>query len=117
MTDREFLLVGAALYLGEGCKRDGQVGMANTDPAVLRMFVDWLRRCFEVDERRLRVRLYLHEGLDLDTAEAFWSDLLTIPRHSSWRPTGQPPIRPGGARSTSTAARRSHTVIPPPIGV
>ena len=69
MTDREFLLVGTALYLGEGFKRDGQVGMANTDPAVLRMFVTWLRRCFEIDERRLRVRLYLHEGLDLETAE------------------------------------------------
>jgi transcriptional regulator with XRE-family HTH domain len=80
LTDREFQLVGAALYLGEGFKRDGQVGMANTDPAVLRMFVNWLRRCFEIDDRRLRVRLYLHEGLDLDAAEGFWSDLLTIPR-------------------------------------
>ena len=27
-----------------------------------------------VDELRLRVRVYLHEGLDLDVAEAFWAD-------------------------------------------
>ena len=80
MDDRELLLVGVALYLGEGFKRDGQVGMANTDPSVLRLFVTWLRRCFSVDESRLRVRLYLHEGLDLDHAESFWTALLEIPR-------------------------------------
>jgi hypothetical protein len=79
LSDREFLLFGVALYLGEGFKRDGQVGMANTDPEVLRTFVVWLRRFFTVDESRLRVRLYLHEGLDLDAAEQFWSDLLDIP--------------------------------------
>jgi hypothetical protein len=80
MSAREFLLVGTALYIGEGFKRDGQVGMANTDPSVLLLFVIWLRRCFGVDEARLRVRLYLHEGLDLDAAEEFWSELLEIPR-------------------------------------
>jgi AraC-like DNA-binding protein len=80
LNDREFLLTGVALYAGEGFKRDGQVGMANTDPTVLLMFMTWLRRCFAVDEKRLRVRLYLHEGLDLDDAEAFWSELLGIPR-------------------------------------
>ncbi|HWM21534.1 MAG TPA: hypothetical protein VNO51_17705 [Ilumatobacteraceae bacterium] len=80
MNDRELYLVGVALYLGEGFKRDGQVGMANTDPSVLRLFLTWLRRCFSIDESRLRVRLYLHEGLDLDAAELFWSDLLEIPR-------------------------------------
>jgi transcriptional regulator with XRE-family HTH domain len=79
LTVRELLIVGVALYLGEGFKRDGQVGMANTNPQVLRLFVTWLRRCFEIDESRLRVRLYLHEGLDLRAAEQFWSKLLDIP--------------------------------------
>jgi hypothetical protein len=79
LTERELLLVGAALYLGEGFKTSGIVGMANTDPAVLRTYVLWLRRCFGVDENRLRVRLYLHQGLDESAATAFWSELLDIP--------------------------------------
>ena len=29
---------------------------------------------------QLRVRLYLHEGLDLDAAERYWSEVLAIPR-------------------------------------
>jgi transcriptional regulator with XRE-family HTH domain len=30
--------------------------------------VDWLRRYFDIDEDRMRARLYLHEGLDLEAA-------------------------------------------------
>ncbi len=96
MSDREFLLVGAALYAGEGFKRDGPVGMANTDPAVLLMFVTWLRRFFDIDESRLRVRLYLHDGLDLEAAESFWSILLGIPEtqfRKAYRPEANPTRR------------------------
>jgi hypothetical protein len=60
--------------------------MANTDPAVLLMFVTWLRQNFEVDESRLRVRLYLHEGLDINAAESFWSELLSVPRTQFRKP-------------------------------
>jgi transcriptional regulator with XRE-family HTH domain len=108
LDDRTLLVAGAALYWGEGFKRDGMVGLANTDPAVLLFFVTWLRRCFGVDEHRLRVRLYLHEGLDLETATAYWSELLRIPvpqfgtpyraaanatRRSTKHPYGCPAVR------------------------
>ena len=45
------------------------------------MFVcAWLRRFFSPDEGRLRVRVYLHVGLDLDVAEAFWAQQTGVPR-------------------------------------
>lgn len=117
MSDREFLIVGAALYAGEGFKRDGQAGMANTDPRLLALFVTWLRRHFEVDEVRLRVRLYLHEGLDLEAAEHFWSELLRIPRSqfrtpyravpdSTIRSTRHPLGCPGVTYNCSSTHRR-----------
>ncbi|MGE5210101.1 MAG: hypothetical protein ACM3MM_02490, partial [Acidobacteriota bacterium] len=34
------------LYAGEGAKTPGAVSMANTNPLLLRLFVDWLRRNF-----------------------------------------------------------------------
>ena len=70
MSDDAFLAAGTALYAGEGAKRDGKVTFANTDPAMMAFFCAWLRRFFAIDESRLRVRVYLHEGLDLDAAEA-----------------------------------------------
>jgi hypothetical protein len=86
LTDRELLVAGVALYAGEGSKRDGAVRFANTDPRMIVFFCAWLRRFFEVDKSRLRVRLYLHEGLDLEAAVDFWSELTGIPASQSLAP-------------------------------
>jgi transcriptional regulator with XRE-family HTH domain len=80
MSDGAFLAAGAALYAGEGAKRDGAVQFANTDSRMVAFFCAWLRRFFAVDEARLRIRVYLHDGLDLDAAEEFWSGVTGVPR-------------------------------------
>jgi hypothetical protein len=80
LSDEAFLAAGAALYAGEGAKRDARVNFANTDPAMMAFFCAWLRHFFDIDESRLRMRVYLHEGLDLEAAENFWSGLTGIPR-------------------------------------
>ena len=86
LSEREFLLVGAMLYAGEGSKTDGCVKLPNSDPRVVLFFVTWLRRFFVVDESRLRVTLYLHDGLDLDAATEFWSELTDIPLSQFTKP-------------------------------
>ena len=47
---------------------------------MISFFCAWLRRFFTIDESRLRMRIYLHEGLNLDAAEQFWSGVTGIPR-------------------------------------
>jgi hypothetical protein len=79
LNDRDLSMFALGLYAGEGAKTGGTVAMANTNPAYLLLFVTWLRRVFDIDESRLRVHLYLHEGLDLAAAFEYWSDLLGIP--------------------------------------
>ncbi len=79
LTDRDLLIAGLGLYAGDGSKRDGEVIFANNDPGLVGFFCHWLRTCFEVEEHRLRVRLYLHEGLDVEAATAFWSEVTGIP--------------------------------------
>jgi transcriptional regulator with XRE-family HTH domain len=80
LSDDAFLAAGVALYAGEGSKRDGEVEFANSDAAMVSFFCTWLRRYFGVDEARLRVRVYLHEGLDLDAAQRHWSAVTGVPR-------------------------------------
>ena len=86
LSDRDLLIAGTALYAGEGAKRDGVVRFANSDPRLILLFCLWLRRFFDVDESRLRVHLYLHQGLDLDGARSFWSALTGIPSTQFGRP-------------------------------
>jgi hypothetical protein len=96
LSDAAFLAAGVALYAGEGTKRDGAVRFANSDPAMIRFFCAWFRRFFEIDEARLRARVYLHQGLDLDAATAHWSEVTAIPLdqfRAPYRAVPDPTIR------------------------
>jgi hypothetical protein len=86
LNDRELLVAGTALYAGEGSKTDGGVRFANSDPRMIQLFLRWLRHFFDVDESRLRVRLYLHEGLDVDAAIEFWARTTGIPTTQFGKP-------------------------------
>jgi hypothetical protein len=118
LDEREFLMAGIALYAGEGAKGDGSVRFANSDPRMIRFFCAWIRHFFEIDESRLRLRLYLHEGLDLDAANAFWSDLTGIPiAHfgKPYRAVPDPSIRKAkhifGCPSVTYACSRTHRAV------
>ena len=63
---------------------------------MIRFHCAWLRRFFSIDEHRLRVRVYLHEGLDLDRAQEFWSSVTGVPRSQfrlGYRAPADPTIR------------------------
>jgi transposase len=96
LTEQEFLVAGTALYAGEGGKTGHEIAFANSDPRMHLFFATWLRHFFEIDESRLHLVVYLHEGLDLDAANRFWSDLLDIPVSQfgqPHRPAPDPTIR------------------------
>jgi hypothetical protein len=118
LSEREFLVAGAALYAAEGSKTPGMVNFPSTDSRMVAFFCAWLRTCFEIDESRLRVRLYLHEGLDLEAATSFWSDLTGIPIgqfSAPYRAVANPSIRrskhPMGCPSVRYACTRTHRAV------
>jgi AcrR family transcriptional regulator len=85
LSEREFLVAGVALYAG-GAKGDGRIRFVNSDPRMVVFFCAWLRRFYEIDESRLRLALYLHQGLDLSAAMAFWSACTGIPESQFTKP-------------------------------
>lgn len=116
LSDQEFLVAGTALYAGEGTK--GALKFANCDPRMILFFCCWLRRFFEVDESRLRLKLYLHEGLDLDESIAFWSALTGIPPsqfHKPYRAAPDPSIRRAkhafGCPGVAYSCSRTHRAV------
>ena len=98
LSDEAFFAAGVALYAGEGAKADGAVKLANTNPAIIAFFCAWLRRFFDVDETRLRVTVYLHQGLDLDAAHTHWSEATGIPLDLFGTPY-RPVVRGGPGRT------------------
>jgi hypothetical protein len=115
LSDRDLMIAGIALYAGEGSKTPGEVRFANSDPRMIATFVRWMRRCFGVEPADMRMRLYLHEGLDLEAANRFWSELTGIPIARFRRPyraVADPSIRrskhPMGCPAVCVTSMRLH---------
>jgi len=86
LSDRDLLMAGVGLYAGDGGKLDGLVTFSNSNPALVGLMCRWLRRFFDIDETRLRLALYLHEGLDLVAASKHWHGVTAIPIEQFHKP-------------------------------
>jgi hypothetical protein len=75
---KERMLFLSALYWAEGSKAD--FGLSNTDPDLIRVFVEGLREVFGITNDRLRVSVRIYEDLDRDKCLSFWSNIVNIPK-------------------------------------
>jgi hypothetical protein len=80
--------IGAVLYWAEGYKTEKSAGIdfANSDPAMVSIFLRFLRETFNLDESRFRILLYSHNSKKIPTQIQFWSDLLKIPKKNFSKP-------------------------------
>ena len=70
---------GVMLYWAEGYKGGFGVDFANSDPEMIKLFLSFLRNICGINETRLRVYLYTHEGQDIEDLKRFWNKITKIP--------------------------------------
>lgn len=89
LTKRELFLVGAALYWGEGFKKDKQVGLANSDPEVIKIFIKWLRECFgyQISDLIARPTINSSHKYRADEIQKYWLSQTKIPLEGFRKPT------------------------------
>ncbi len=80
LTQREKFIAGIALYWAEGFKKDNRLGFANSDPAMLRFFLNWLMNSCKVPKKdiRLRVGLNISHKERIKKVERYWSKITNI---------------------------------------
>ena|SRR5687767_9467957 len=80
LTDRDLMMLGLALYWGEGGKVSrGQLSISNTDPGMMKVVVAWLKRVLNVEISQMSVRVQMYKDMDIDQVRSFWSKELKIP--------------------------------------
>jgi len=72
-------LIMAAFYLAEGTKRENCFRVANSNPEILKGFVNLLRYIYQIDGSKLRCILHLRKDQNEEQLKKYWSDLLEIP--------------------------------------
>ena len=91
ITDEMLDLLATVAYWCEGGKRkpwnrDDRVVLINSDPDVIRLWCEWLRRR-AVPPERWRLRVHIHESADLAAATAYWSAVVGRPVEEFRSPT------------------------------
>ena len=91
LTERDLLLLGAAIYWCEGAKskpwrRLDRLIFINSDPGLLRLFLRFLAGCDRGPES-LRFRVHIHETADAEAAAEWWATELGLIRDRFQRPT------------------------------
>ena len=71
---------GCMLYWAEGAKARNSLVMSNSDPAMLVMFVRFLRECFEItaEDISFSLNVYTTNGRTIGEIEHYWMDLLEL---------------------------------------
>ena len=75
---------GCMLFWAEGSRARNSAQLVNSDPALVRFWIDFLRRYFDVESRRIRLVCNLfadHEDIRRDI-ERFWLSTLGLPDES-----------------------------------
>ncbi len=93
LSKQELLLVGTALYWGEGGKtRKGTANIANADPEVIRFMMRYFKEIFGVPSKKFRGHIHTFSHLNTESAEKYWSRVSGIPRKQFFKTYSKPSI-------------------------
>lgn len=70
----------AIIYWCEGGKHDQVVQFTNSDSNLVATFLNFLRKGFDIDEKKLRVCMHLHDYHSENKQKEFWSKITAIPK-------------------------------------
>jgi len=76
--DTSVLFMGLALYMGEG-EKNNNVGVANSDPELIQLFIVWLYEIYGVTAGHLTIAIHIYVDVDERVAKDYWSACTGIP--------------------------------------
>lgn len=71
LNQKELMLIAAALYWAEGTKK--QFNLINSDPNLIRLFINILVDVFKVPKDSIKISLRIFEDISVSEALKFWS--------------------------------------------
>ncbi len=88
VKDKELKALGTMLYWAEGFQASYAdiVVFANSKPAMISLFLKFLRRVCGIDESKLRIYLYCYSNQDVKGLINYWSKLTKIPKSQFTKP-------------------------------
>jgi hypothetical protein len=80
-SKRDLMMLGLGIYIGEGTKTVNITRIINSDPKIIRLIINWLIKCFNIEIKNLTIRLHLYPDSDIKKCIDFWSKYTKIPKN------------------------------------
>lgn len=82
LNNRELLLLGLALYMGEGTRKGNRVSFANSDPDIIRIMIRWFEEVWRIPKDMMIIKIGVNEVHQArkETIEQYWSEVTGISR-------------------------------------
>ena len=101
LSKQELLLVGTALYWGEGGKTNrGMARISNADPKVIQFMMRFFKEICEVPPKKFRGHVHTFSHLNAENSERYWSRISGIPSEQFYKTYSKPSIASKGKRDS-----------------
>lgn len=92
LVNNSLFIAGLMLYWAEGDKRSGRVQFSNSDPEMIKLMMNWLRKFCNVPESKFRIGLFVHSLHMREDYLEFWGKITGVPITQFNRPYTKPTI-------------------------
>jgi hypothetical protein len=87
ISQRDILLLGIGLYLGEGTKSGEVVGLVNSDPSIIKLFIKWFKLVCGLKTKNFKPYLHLYPDNNIEKSYQYWQSITKIPRNQFGKTT------------------------------
>ena len=86
LSNKELMILGAALYWGEGYKNFNikrgaypYVCFGNSDPLMIKVFIIFLERILKIDKSKIKCQIMIYPSINPSEALKYWQNITKIP--------------------------------------
>ena len=79
VSRRDLLMLGLALYMGEGSRLYENIRFINSDRRLVRIAMQWFRKVWSVPDRNFSIRVHLYPDSSPRASVAYWSRVTGVP--------------------------------------
>ena len=71
LSERDLMLLGVGLYIGEGAKTTNEIRISNSDPRVIRLGISWLKT-IGLEINNIGLAIHIYPDNDPDKSKQHW---------------------------------------------
>ena len=85
LSNRDIMMLGLGIYIGEGGKTVNITKITNSDPKIIKFAIKWFVSAFGVDVKQMKIRLHLYPDNNEKECIEYWSEQTKIPKNQFFK--------------------------------